>query len=187
RSAISNELAVVARCVVKRADHMKSIRLLSVLFALLLVSSDAAARASGFEVRTLDGAVVPLSTYFEPGKWTMVMLWTTYCGTCRSQYPVISEFHDKHKDTDAKVIGVSLDGFVEVDRVRAYIASKPMAFNSTIAEVAALRPAYKAITEEPFTGTPTYLMFDPNGALVAHVQGPLAIEDVENFIAENGE
>ena len=166
---------------------MKSIRLLSVLFALLLVSSDAAARASDFEVRTLDGAVVPLSTYFEPGKWTMVMLWTTYCGTCRSQYPVISEFHDKHKDTDAKVIGVSLDGFVEVDRVRAYIASKPMAFNSTIAEVAALRPAYKAITEEPFTGTPTYLMFDPNGTLVAHVQGPLAIEDVENFIAENGE
>jgi hypothetical protein len=74
-----------------------------------------------------------------------------------------------------------------VDKVRAYIASKPITFESSIAEVAALRPAYQAITEDPFTGTPTYLMFDPDGALVAHVQGPLAIEAVEHFIAENSE
>jgi len=157
------------------------------LVALGLTSSDAAARASDLEVRTLDGASAPLSTYFEPGKWTLVMLWTTYCGTCRAQYPAVSAFHDKHKDTDAKVVGISLDGYAEVAKVRAYIASKPMSFDSAIAEVAAIAAAYKAITEESFSGTPTYLMFDPDGALVAYVAGILTMEAVERFISENGE
>ena len=158
---------------------------LTLALAALLVAGDAAGRASDFEVRTLAGESVPLSRYFEPGKWTMVMLWTTYCGACRSQYPAVSAFHDKHKDTDAKVIGMSLDGFAEVDKVRAYIADKPMTFESSIVEVEAIRSAYKALTEESFTGTPTYLMFNPAGELVAHVPGLIAVEDVERYIAES--
>jgi thiol-disulfide isomerase/thioredoxin len=160
---------------------------LTLALAALLVAGDAAGRASDFEVRTLDGESVPLSRYFEPGKWTMVMMWTTYCGACRSQYPAVSAFHDKHRDTDAKVIGMSLDGFAEVEKVRAYIADKPMTFESSIVEVEALRSAYKALTEESFTGTPTYLMFNPAGDLVAHVPGLIAVEDVERYIAENSE
>jgi thioredoxin-related protein len=68
--------------------------------------------------------------------------------------------------------------------VQAYIASSAMAFDSVISEVDAIAPAYQAITEERFTGTPTYLMFDPQGALVAHVPGTLTMEDVEEFISE---
>lgn len=161
---------------------------LSLVFvALVAIHPDACARASDFQVRMLDGASVPLSHFFEPGKWTMVMMWTTYCGICRSQYPAVSAFHDKHKDTDAKVIGVSLDGYAEVGKVRDYIARKPMTFDSTIAEIEAIESAYKAITEESFTGTPTYLMFNPAGDLVAHVPGTLTVEDVERFIAENSD
>jgi len=166
---------------------MKHMILSLALAVTMLVGGDAMARASDFEVRTLDGDSVPISRYFEPDKWTMVMMWTTYCGTCRSQYPAVSEFHDKHKNSDAKVIGLSLDGFAEVEKVRAYIAKKPMTFESTIVEVEALRSAYKALTEESFTGTPTYLMFNPAGDLVAHVPGLITVEDVERFIAENSE
>lgn len=155
--------------------------------ATLLVTGDAAGRASDIEVRTLDGDTVPLSRYFEPGKWTMVMMWTTYCGACRSQYPAISAFHDKHRDSDAKVVGMSLDGFAEAAKVRAYVKEKPMTFESSIVEAEAIQAAYKALTEEAFTGTPTYLMFNPAGDLVAHVPGLIAIEDVERYIAENGE
>jgi thiol-disulfide isomerase/thioredoxin len=158
-----------------------------VFAALIVVHTNAFARASDFQVRMLDGASVPLSHFFEPDKWTMVMIWTTYCGICRSQYPAVSAFHDKHKNTDAKVIGMSLDGYAEVDKVRDYLAQNPMSFDSAIAEVETLQSAYKAITEESFTGTPTYLMFNPAGDLVAHVPGTLTIEDVERFISENGE
>lgn len=162
---------------------------LGLIFALatLLVAGDAAGRASDIEVRTLDGETVPLSRYFEPGKWTLVMMWTTYCGACRSQYPAVSAFHDKHRDTDAKVIGMSLDGFAESEKVRAYIADKPMTFESSIVDPDAIRAAYKVLTEESFTGTPTYLMFNPAGDLVAHVPGLIAVEDIERYIAENGD
>ncbi len=166
---------------------MKSILRILMVVAIVVASNNAAARASDFKVQTLDGDEVPLSNYFEPGKWTMVMLWTTYCRTCRKQYPIISEFHDKHKDSDAKVIGVSLDGFDLVDKVRRYVADQPMTFDNAITEVTKFASAYKAITEDAFTGTPTYLMFDPSGAMVAATAGPMKIEMVERFIAENSE
>ncbi|MDA0822396.1 MAG: TlpA disulfide reductase family protein [Proteobacteria bacterium] len=154
---------------------------------LVLLSSQTLARGSDLPVRTLSGDSVPLSSYFEPGKWTMVMLWTTYCGTCRSQYPSVSAFHDKHKSSDAKVIGLSLDGYSEIEKVRSYVAEKPMSFVSAVVEVAALQDAYLALTEESFTGTPTYLMFNPDGDLIAHVPGKLRMAEVERFIAENTE
>jgi thioredoxin-related protein len=62
-----------------------------------------------------------------------------------------------------------------------------MTFVSGIVEVEALRDAYLALTEESFTGTPTYLMFNPQGDLIAHVPGKLRMADVERFIAENSE
>lgn len=164
---------------------MRSIRLFVLSLALALASTHALGRASDIEVRTLDGHNTPLSAYFEPGKWTMFMMWTTYCGICRAQYPTVSAFHDKHKDSDAKVVGISLDGYAEVDKVRRYIASKPMSFDNTVTEVEAITPAYEKITEDKFTGTPTYLLFDPSGALIAHVPGELTMEDVEQFMADN--
>jgi thioredoxin-related protein len=50
-----------------------------------------------------------------------------------------------------------------------------------------LQKAYKALTEESFTGTPTYLMFNPSGELVAHVPGTLDMAAVEQFIADSTE
>ena len=166
---------------------MKSIRRILIVAALVVLSSDVVARASDFEVRTMDGKDVPLSSYFEPGKWTMVMLWTTYCTTCRKQYPIISEFHDKHKDTDAKVVGISLDGHALMDKVRDYVVAQPISFETSVVEIAKFSKAYKAITEDNFTGTPTCLMFDPSGAMVAHAAGPMKIEIAERFIADSPE
>ena len=166
---------------------MNAIRLIPLFIALTCFSGGLLARGSDLPVRTLSGETVPLSSYFDPGKWTMVMMWTTYCGTCSSQNPSVSAFHDKHKNIDAKVIGMSLDGFAEVEKVRAYIQSKPMTFDSSIIEVDALQTAYKALTEEAFTGTPTYLMFNPKGDLIAHVPGTLDMAAVEQFMVEYSE
>ena len=164
---------------------MKLLRELLIVLALVAFSGNVSARASDFEVRTLNGEDVALSSYFEPGKWTMVMLWTTYCVTCRKQFPMISRYHNEHKDQDAKVIGISLDGLALMDRVRDYILQQPMAFESGVTEIARFTRAFKAITEEDFMGTPTYLMFDPTGALVGHAAGPMKIELAERFIADN--
>ncbi len=164
---------------------MKSLRQVLIVALLVVLSNDVSARASDFQIKTMEGKDVPLSSFFEPGKWTMVMLWTTYCATCRKQYPMISKFHNERKDKDAKVIGISLDGPAVMNRVRSYIAKQPMAFESGIVEIAKFSRAFKEITEEDFMGTPTYIMFDPSGAMVGHSTGPMKIELAERFIAEH--
>lgn len=155
--------------------------LISIVFILFFSSALA---SDWTEVRTLDGKFTTLSQHFEKDKWTLVMLWTTNCAICKRQYPVMSEFHDKHKDIDAKVIGVSLDGYSELDKITKYIDKMPMTFDNLIGETSIVAFNYEAATEEPLRGTPTFLMFNPQGQLVGHNPGPVKPEALEKFISK---
>lgn len=159
---------------IKRIFHITTI--------LFLLSVSGSHASNWTEVRTLDGKFTTLSQHFEEGKWTLVMLWTSNCGICTREYPVISEFHDKHKDIDAKVIGVSLDGYSQLDTITRHINEMPMTFDNLIGEITVVAFNYEASTEEPLRGTPTFMMFNPQGQLVGHNTGPVKIEALEKFI-----
>ncbi len=160
----------------KRIIYLASLGL--ILYTINIVS------ASGWtEVRTLDGKFTTLSQHFEKDKWTLVMLWTTNCGICQREYPIMSEFHNKHKDINAKVLGVSLDGYSKLDSITKHINEMPMTFDNLIGEVTVVAFNYESATEEPLRGTPTFLMFNPAGQLVAHNPGPVTLEALEKFIS----
>lgn len=161
---------------------MKRILYLAFISFLFLSSSFTSA-SDWTEVRTLDGKFTTLSQHFEKDKWTLVMLWTTDCGICQREYPKMSEFHDKHKDIDAKVIGVSLDGYSELNKITEHIDEMPMTFDNLIGEVTVVAYNYEAATEESLRGTPTFLMFNPQGQLVGHNPGPVKPEALEKFIS----
>jgi hypothetical protein len=75
--------------------------------ALLLVASlTGTATAAGIPVKTLAGVDSTFAEQIQPGHWTVVMMWTTYCGICRKQYPLLSAFHNAHEARDAQVLGV---------------------------------------------------------------------------------
>ncbi|MEJ2114839.1 MAG: TlpA disulfide reductase family protein [Gammaproteobacteria bacterium] len=148
------------------------------LFILNIVSA-----SDWTEVRTLDGKFTTLSQHFEKDKWTLVMLWTTNCGICQREYPIMSEFHNKHKDIDAKVLGVSLDGYSKLDAITQHISEMPMTFDNLIGEITVVAFNYKSATEEALRGTPTFLMFNPAGQLVGHNPGPVKPEALEKFIS----
>ena len=150
---------------------------------LLLATASNVIASDWTEVRTLEGKFTTLSQHFEEDKWTLVMLWTTDCGICQREYPVISEFHDKHKDERAKVIGVSLDGYSELEKITEHINEMPMTFDNLIGEITVVAFNYQNATEEPLRGTPTFLMFNPNGQLVGHNPGPVKPEALERFIS----
>jgi len=149
---------------------------------LILVTASITQAANWLEVRTIEGKFTTLSQHFEEGKWTLVMLWTTNCGICISEYPLISEFHNKHKDIDAKVIGVSLDGYAQLDTITNHIDEMPMTFDNLIGELTVVAFNYETSTEESLLGTPTYMMFNPQGQLVGHNPGPVKLEALEKFI-----
>jgi len=119
------------------------------------------------------------------GKWTLVMFWHTDCHVCHMQKPEISAFHNKHKDDDAHVIGVALDGIDGLAVVKEYIAENKPSFPSYVGHDLIIQVNYFAMTEEQFMGTPTYVLFDPSGQVVANKPGMMAIDALENFIARN--
>jgi thiol-disulfide isomerase/thioredoxin len=154
-------------------------------FTVAVLIAQSAGATGDMKIRTLDGQNAMLSEYFEPGKWTLVMIWTTYCGVCAQQFPLISAFHSKHRDSDLKVVGISLDGFRYADQVRAYMTQRAPAFDSLIGEVAEIAPSFRETTGEAFNGTPTYLLFDPKGQISGQKAGPIETEEIERFIRDN--
>ena len=156
--------------------------LTTAIFVLALLIPNLISASSWTEVQTLEGKFTTLSEQFEQDKWTLVMFWTTDCSICRREYPAMSEFHNKYKDTKAKVVGVSLDGYSDIDEIKSHIDEMPITFDNLIGDISVIAFNYQAATEEAFRGTPTFLMFNPQGQLVAHNPGPVTVEILENFI-----
>ncbi|MGF1644868.1 MAG: peroxiredoxin family protein, partial [Thiotrichales bacterium] len=94
---------------------MNRLLLLTLLFVF---TSGSAFAAPDLDLRTLEGKAASLDDYVGKGKWTLVMFWATDCGICMREKPVMSDFHDAHKDKDAIVVGVAIDGMANVASVR---------------------------------------------------------------------
>ena len=138
--------------------------------------------AGGLQVQNLDGRHAGLGQYLSKDKWTLVMIWTTYCDACRKQYPLISAFHTEHKNKDATVLGISLDGYDQQEKIKTYQATHAQNFPSVMAVSDEFISKYQRTTGEPFTGTPTYLLFDAKGGLRAYIDGLISIADIEAYI-----
>jgi hypothetical protein len=153
-----------------------------VLGALLILVLSDAVQAAGLPVKTVDGKDSTLAASIAPGHWTVLMMWTTYCAVCRRQYPLISAFHDRHTGKDAEVLGVSLDGPTELPAVQAYLAKKPFSYPTVVADSDAMGKMFEAATGERFTGTPTYMVFNPERQLVAFKSGDIAPGTLDNYV-----
>lgn len=155
---------------------------LPVTVCLVLLAAALPAAARGLALTTLEGEETTLADHIPSGQWTLVMVWTTYCGICRTQYPEISAFHDAHRGRDAAVLGVALDGHAALAAVREYVAAGHFTFPTLVAEPDAMRVAFEGATGRTFTGTPTYLLFNPARELVAERSGVVSREALERYI-----
>lgn len=154
------------------------------LAVLIFSLSAGSALAKGINVQTLAGETSQFGEHIIKGKWTIVMVWTTYCGVCREEYPKISEFHERHKDKNAVVLGISLDGFGTGLKVEAYRQKQHHTFPSLLANAEEFAEPYEKTTGTNFSGTPTYLIFDDQQRLQAFKNGKLDLAELETFITE---
>lgn len=156
--------------------------LLSTCFLVLLTARSASA---GMELHDMSGSIVDLDDYTGNGQWLLVMIWATDCHICHQQKPLISAFHDEHKDKDAQVIGIALDGPARMDAVQEYLDSTEVSFPTLVGDLLIVASHYTSLTEESLRGTPTYLLFSPQGELLGNNPGPLRISAVEAFMAKH--
>ncbi len=161
--------------------YKKIFLLVSFLFSNMLLSSSSWA----LEMRSFEGKPTTLEQQVGKGKWSVVVFWSHSCGICRRETPALSRFHLEHKDIDAQVIGISIDGEKNKPLAKQFIKQTQMKFPSYIVELPLMAINFKQLTEESFRGTPTFLLYNPAGEIVGMQTGPVRVEALENFIASN--
>lgn len=138
-------------------------------------------------LQKLDGQSANLAEHIGKGKWTLVVFWATDCGICKMQQPEYSDFHKRHKDKDAEVIGIAIDGTDNMTLIKSYLQQNPMAYPTLVGNKPDIREKYHQATQETFRGTPTYWLFNPEGKLIGNQPGMLPAKSVEDYIARQGE
>jgi len=174
---------------------MLKIRVLFVFFVMFFSVAISAAEGdltpiksgssdSGF--KDLDANARKLEDYIGQGKWTIVMIWASDCHVCNEEVHHYVGFHNKHKDKDANVLGLSGDGWSGRAAAKGFIDRHNVSFPNLIAAGPTIVALFEKITNEQLPGTPAFLVFDPKGKIAAKQIGPVEVEIIESFIAQSG-
>ncbi len=124
-----------------------------------------------------------LDEYPGKGKWLIVTVWASDCPVCDKEIPELVAFHHAHRDKDATVLGISVDGSVRKQEALAFIERHRIGFPNLLDEGRAFKAIYLRATGRPwFGGTPMNLVYAPDGRLAARRIGPLHKAEIEAFI-----
>lgn len=157
-------------------------RQLMALVLMLGLFSGPAPADSAF--RDMQGNIVTLEEQQTPGEWTVVMIWASDCHVCNQEAGEYSQFHLKHMDKNANVVGISIDGIAGKADAVAFVQRNEVLFPSLIADVSTVAEWYLARTGEAFRATPTFVLIDGAGEVRAAQAGAVPTNIIENFIAE---
>jgi len=151
------------------------------LFAVLLTLSVPVRSA---DLKPLGPGEAVLDGYLQEGKWLVVMLWASDCAACNREAYQYVEFHEFHHDSDARVLGVSLDGF-DQDAARKFIDKHQVSFPNLITDFNNGSRWFENLTGQKLWGTPGFLIFDQTGELRAQQIGAVPVNLIEDFIIRN--
>ncbi|MEO5573343.1 MAG: TlpA disulfide reductase family protein [Gammaproteobacteria bacterium] len=143
-----------------------------ILFTLLVLSAPSFA-AVDFVLPDVDGKQYKLSDY--RGKWVVVNYWATWCGPCLEEIPSLDEFHAKHKDQDAVVLGVNAED-IGIEKLRTFIDEHFMKYPVLRGDSGPESPL------GPIYGLPTTYLISPTGEIVTMHLGALTGAALEKII-----
>ena len=152
-----------------------------VLLSFLLLSTLASQTASAFT--DVNGKLDTISNHIGKDKWTIVEVWESNCAACRTHMPDMVKFDGKLKN--ARILGVSLDGQKGIENAEEFIMEYDIKFPTIITNYVEMNIWMKRSIGESLMGTPTFILFDPKGKLVAAQPGIVSVASLEKFITDN--
>jgi len=129
-------------------------------------------------LKDLDGKDRNVNEFIGKGKWTVVAIWAHDCVICNQEIHQMTFFHDAHKEKDAIVLGVSIDGYANKADALKFIDKHGLNFTNLIGGPESVAQFHAG----RFIGTPTFYIYSPEGALLATKVGAMTQEEVEDFI-----
>ncbi len=148
------------------------------LWLALWLPLGAGAEAVKYELPDLNGEVQSLDQY--RGKWVVVNYWATWCPPCLEEIPDLVDFHERHKDRDAVVVGINFED-IGRDRLVEFVDSYLVTYPILRSEPLPMTPL------GPIPGLPTTYLIDPDGNKVARQVGPLTGKQLEEYIKRKKE
>lgn len=136
-------------------------------------------------LQDLQGNTRSLSEFTGGGKWTVVMIWASDCLICNAEMHQYVDFHTFHQEKDARVLGISMDGQEKKDEAKAFIERHAVNFPTLIGEPEEVAALYIELSGRPWRGTPTFLIYGPNGELRAQQVGAVPPKLIEDYMARN--
>jgi cytochrome c biogenesis protein CcmG, thiol:disulfide interchange protein DsbE len=144
------------------------------LFAALtlsaLLNAGLASAAVGDQA-TLSGPLMDgkkFSLEAERGKVVLVVLWATWCPTCRRELPKLEQFYQEHAKQGFDIVAVSIDDTAK--EVTEFLAKNKYSFP------VGWRNRFKD-NLGPVRGTPTIYLLDRQGKILARTEGGLTDAD----------
>lgn len=143
-----------------------------ILFALFALSAPSLA-AVDFVLKDIAGVPHKLSDY--RGKWVVVNFWATWCGPCLEEIPMLDEFHARHKDKDAVVLGVNAED-IDIDELREFVDEHFITY-----------PVLRGDSNDesplgPIYGLPSTFLISPDGEIATIHLGAVSSAVIEDFI-----
>lgn len=158
---------------------MKPSSIITLVAALLIT-----AQVSAFDLKDLSGKSTSIKSLLPLKQWTLVMLWSIDCVACEEQKPMINAFHTDHHLSNARVIGIATDGDQRLGPVIDHINKRPTTFENYVTLHESFEQSFTQETGKRFFGTPTYLLYDPEGQLVGTHAGLIDRAMLERVVGE---
>jgi len=92
--------------------------------------------------------------------------------------------YESQREKGVGVLGVSMDGQDKKAAALAFIERHDLPYPNLIGEPGMISLYYAALTRESLRGTPTFLIFDPDGELAAAQAGAVSPDAINRFIAK---
>ncbi|MCG6872759.1 MAG: TlpA family protein disulfide reductase [Gammaproteobacteria bacterium] len=154
-------------------------RLAVLAFGALL---SATAGAVGHVYPALDGGSRSLDEFLGGGRWAVVAIWASDCTTCNLSIREMVDFQSSHGGDKADVVSISIDGQSGREQAAAFRDRHQVNFPVLLADTASVRSLMSSLGAGEFHGTPTYLIFNPQGQLAGQGSGYTSQGQLEYFI-----
>lgn len=149
-------------------------RSLSLLTVLLLLAGPLFADPVDYSLPDLNGKTHSLAEY--KGKWVVVNYWATWCPPCQEEIPDLVDFHDRHKNKDAVVVGINFED-IGKEQLETFVDSFLISYTVLRSEPSDATPL------GPIPGLPTTYIIAPDGSPVARQVGPVTARQLDDYIA----